>query len=254
MSNEAEFIRHILDSHRVARDGVLIVHSSFSGFSRLGLRAERVCDALIHEMRDGTVLMPTMTWRTVNPQNPLFDELKTPSATGVLTEIFRTQYATHRSLHPTHSVAGIGPAAPFLLATHHEGTTPCAGNSPYGLIRDHDGFILILGLGLEVCTAVHHAEEIVAPDLYLRPMAQAEEYLLVDRRGTMQKAVTRRHHRLPRDFQKFEPILKARGMLSHGLFGNNRWLLFSSRDLYKTLFSALVVNREATLITSETRG
>ena len=48
-------------------------------------------------MRGGNLFMPTMTWRTVTPDNPVWDEIDTPSHTGVLTEVFRTGYATRRT-------------------------------------------------------------------------------------------------------------------------------------------------------------
>jgi aminoglycoside 3-N-acetyltransferase len=247
MAGEAEAVRSILGSRPVSRDGVLIVHSAFAGFSRAGMRAEGFCEAVIAEMAGGTVLMPTMTWRTVTPAHPIFDELKTPSHTGVLTEVFRTRYATHRSLHPTHSAAARGPLAQLLTATHHEGTTPCAGNSPYGLLRDYDSHILILGVGLECCTAFHHAEETMAPGLYVRPMEEAEDYDLIDRRGVTHHVKTRRHAKLPRDFPKFEPVLKDCGMLAEGQSSGTRWILFSARDLYRVLFAALSQLKDATL-------
>ena len=66
-------------------------------------------EALLGHLSGGTLVMPTMTWRTVTPDRPVWDELATPSHTGVLTEVFRTRYATARSIHPTHSVAACGP-------------------------------------------------------------------------------------------------------------------------------------------------
>ncbi len=240
-------VSQILGSQRVASDGVLVVHSAFREISRAGVRAEEFCETLIEAMAGGTIIMPTMTWRTVNRENPVFDELNTPSHTGVLTEVFRTRYATHRSLHPTHSAAGFGPLASLLLSTHHEGTTPCAGNSPYGLMRDYDVWILMLGVGLECCTAIHHAEETVAPEIYVRPMAESETYDLIDRQGTVHKVRTRRHVRLPRDFPKFEPVLASAGTLTEGSLHNTRWILFPLQELYRILFKALVAHKYATL-------
>lgn len=253
MPGEAEVIRAILGSRPVARDGLLIVHSAFRGLSQAGLRAESFCEALVDAMDGGTILMPTMTWRTVTPASPLFDELKTPSHTGVLSEVFRTRFATHRSLHPTHSAAGRGPLSKLLLSTHHLGTTPCAGNSPYGLMREYDTHILMLGVGLECCTAMHHAEEMMAPDVYVQPMEDAEEYDLVDRNGVTHHVKTRRHVRRLRDFPKFEPMLKARGMLAEGRAYDTRWILFSARELYRVVFEALVEREDATLELAVTR-
>src|SRR5260370_2922416 len=111
-SREAAAAVPILERFGVPRDGVLVVHSAIAPLSRRGLRAEAIIEALIEYMRDGNLFMPTMTWRTVTPEQPHWDEIETPSYTGVLTEIFRTHYASGRSIHPTHSVAGLAPRAP----------------------------------------------------------------------------------------------------------------------------------------------
>ena len=90
----------------IPHEGVLLVHSSFKGLARDGHDAAAVLKALVDYMEPGTLLLPTMSWRFVKPDKPWFDELQTSSNTGILTELFRTQYATARSLHPTHSIAG----------------------------------------------------------------------------------------------------------------------------------------------------
>ncbi len=154
-SREAAALVPILERFGVPRDGVLVVHSAIAPLSRRGLRAEAIIEVLIDYMRDGNLFMPTMTWRTVTPEQPYWGELETPSHTGVLTEIFRTRYASGRSIHPTHSVAGLGPAAPLLLSRHHIDNTPVSANSPYGLMRDYEAYVLMIGVGLETATAIH---------------------------------------------------------------------------------------------------
>src|SRR5437764_14822295 len=105
-------LRTVLSDAGVSRDSLLIVHSAIATLSRQGLGANDLIDTLLDYMRDGAVFMPTMTWRTVTPAQPNWDERGTRSHTGILSEIFRIQYAVARSLHPTHSVAGWGAAAP----------------------------------------------------------------------------------------------------------------------------------------------
>src|SRR5262249_46981051 len=168
-SREAAAVVPILERFGVPRDGVLVVHSAIAPLSRRGLRAEAIIEALIEYMRGGNLLMPTMTWRTVTPEHPHWDDVETPSHTGVLTEIFRTRYAIGRSIHPTHSVAGLGPAVPLLLSRHHIDKTPVSANSPYGLMRDYEAYVLMIGVGLETVTAIHLPEETGTVDLYVRP-------------------------------------------------------------------------------------
>ncbi len=242
-----EALHPLLQGFAVARDGVLIVHSAIAALSRQGVAAEAIIESLLAYMADGNLFMPTMTWRTVTPAQPRWDEMETPSHTGVLSEIFRTRYATARSIHPTHSVAGCGPQAKLLLSRHHHDVNPVSGNSPYGLMRDFDAFILLLGVGLETCTAIHLAEETINPDLYLLPPETAERYECRDRHGTVHEVWTRRHRRLDRDFPKFAPRLAAAGRLASGSLGDCPYTLVSLRHLLREVFAALIENPRATL-------
>src|SRR6478672_8256032 len=128
MLQQALTLPSILRNFGVPRDGALIVHSAIATLSRHGVRAEEIIEGLLDYMADGDVFMPTMTWRTVTPAQPTWDEMETPSHTGVLTEVFRTRYAVARSIHPTHSVAGWGPDAATLLSRHQFDTTPVFAN------------------------------------------------------------------------------------------------------------------------------
>jgi aminoglycoside 3-N-acetyltransferase len=237
----------ILERAEVPRDGVLVVHGAIAALSRDGFKAEAMIEALLDHMIDGNLLMPAMTWRTVTPDQPVWDELDTPSHTGVLAEIFRTRHATARSIHPTHSVAGRGRAVETLLARHHVDDTPVSGNSPYGLMRDYETFILLIGVGLECCTAIHLAEETIAPDLYLKPAAKVEHYRCRDRHGHVHHVRTRRHLRLDRDFPRLAPPLADKGLLKTGEIAGCPYTIVALRDLLRATFAALVADRRATL-------
>lgn len=250
-SREAAALLPVLQRFAVPRDGVLVVHSAIGALSRQGFRAEAMIDALVEHLADGNLFMPTMTWRSVTLADPFWDEIATPSHTGVLTEIFRTRYAAARSIHPTHSVAGCGPAAPLLLSRHHVDTTPVSSNSPYGLMRDYDAYVLTIGVGLECCTAVHLPEEIINPDLYVRPPEQTELYQCRDRQGIVHTVRTRRHPRLDRDFPQFAGPLAERGLLECGTIAGCPYTIVALRDLLRYVFAALIKNPRATLRQAE---
>ena len=237
---EREAIGGILQAFRVPRDAVLTVHSAIGGLSRQGFRAEAMIETMLEHLKDGTLLMPTMTWRTVTPQNPVFDELQTPSHTGVLTEIFRTKYASARSLHPSHSAAGLGPLATALLSTHHHGTTPVPATSPHALTLAYPAYILFFGVGLEACTAIHHPEEVIAPELYVKPIEQAERYELRPRSGAPIAFLSRRHLRpRERNFPKYGPILAAKGEMLEGDIGGVPWKILRAKDLLSEVSARL---------------
>lgn len=200
-----------LERLKIPPECVLLVHSSFKPFAREGHDADTVVRTLVDYMKPGTLLLPTMSWRFVKPDKPIFDELQTPSNTGILTEIFRTRYAVRRSLHPTHSVAGRGRLVNKLLGSHHLDETPCGGRSPFGLLAAYDGWVLMLGISVDCCTLLHHVEEMTAPDLYVRPPSQCETYICRDRNGREVTVSLRRHLFLPRDYWQFQDLLARKG-------------------------------------------
>jgi aminoglycoside 3-N-acetyltransferase len=247
VSRERDALLPILEHTQVSPDGILVVHSAISRLSRRGFRAEAMIEAFLDYMDQGTLVMPTMTWRAVTPQSPDWDEIETCSETGIMTEIFRTRYAAARSIHPTHSVAASGAAAERLVARHHVDDTPVSANSPYGLMRAFQSYVLMLGVGLESCTAIHLAEELIAPDTYLQPLNPAEVYHCRDRHGRIHSMNARRHVRLNRDFPGFGALLAAKGLLHCGDIEGCPYMLVALRDLLKTVTSALAIDTTATL-------
>jgi aminoglycoside 3-N-acetyltransferase len=246
-SREREAIIPVLQQCAVPANGVLVVHSAIAKLSRKGFRAEAMIEAFLEHMRGGTVVMPTMTWRAVTPQNPTWDELETRSETGVMTEIFRTKYASSRSIHPTHSVAASGVAADVLVARHHHDDTPVSANSPYGLMRSYNSYIMMIGVGLETCTAIHLPEETIAPDVYLRPLNPAEVYSCKDRHGRVHRMRARRHWRLDRDFPQFGPSLAAKGRSRTGDIEGCGYIVVNLRDLLGIVTDALLADKNGTL-------
>jgi aminoglycoside N3'-acetyltransferase len=142
-------------------DGDLVlVHSSLRKLGRVVGGADAVIDSLLEAVGpNGTVAMPAHTYRVVNEQQPVFHWLLTPSNEGALTNVFRQRPGAIRSLHPTHSVAAIGPRAEALVAGHECDDTPCSKTSPYGRLRDWAGKVLIIGVDLRCCTLFHGCEQ-----------------------------------------------------------------------------------------------
>ncbi|MBY0431393.1 MAG: AAC(3) family N-acetyltransferase, partial [Rhodospirillales bacterium] len=219
--------------------GVLMVHSAFKGLAREGWHAEATLAALMAHMAPGTLSLPTMSWRFVKPAQPVFDAGATPSNTGFLTELFRREHASHRSSHPTHSAAAVGSLAAWLTDGHHLDDTPCSGRSPFGRLAEADGWVLLLGISMDCCTLIHHAEEVVAPGLYLRPPDQAESYTCRAMDGAEYRVRLRRHLFLRRDYWQFQDGLAAAGALRVGLLDGIPWRLFRARALTELALAAL---------------
>lgn len=153
-----------LEALGLEKGDAVIVHSSLKSLGNFPNREQTVIDALLEQLNDeGTLLMPCLSYETVTPDNPVFNVKKTPSCVGWLTEYFRNMPESRRSVHPTHSVCGIGKKADFLLGTHQIDTTPCGENSPFSKLVQIGGKILFLGCGLKPNTFMHGIEELSRP-------------------------------------------------------------------------------------------
>lgn len=143
---------------------VVLVHSSLRSLGKVEGGAESVIQALLTVLgEDSTLLMPALSYKTVTPSHPHFNVSETPSCVGALTEYFRKRDGTLRSIHPTHSVCGVGKLAQEILANHINDSTPCGTNSPFHKLPHYNGYVLFIGCGLRPNTSMHAVEELVEP-------------------------------------------------------------------------------------------
>ena len=148
----------------VTPGATILVHSSLRALGHVEGGAACVIGGLLDALGEGgTLLMPALSYAGVNADSPRFDVLRTSSNVGAIPETFRRMPGVQRSLHPTHSVCGIGPGASSLLVGHGRDRTPCGPHSPYRLLAGCGGSILMLGCGLRPNTSLHGVEELVEP-------------------------------------------------------------------------------------------
>ena len=223
----------------------MLFHASFASLSRQGLLPERVLEAFIGYLGGGTLLAPTLSWREVSPDRPVFDERATCSNVGILSEVFRTGFAERRSLHPTHSVAGLGPLTGRLLSDHSQDPRPCSPQSPWGRLAETNTTVLMIDVDMDSCTLVHHLEETFDPGRYLRD--EAEWYRCVDRNGSSMDIPVRRHRKLHRNFWKFREALQRRGHCRFAELLGSRIFAFKAADLVNTGSEMFEKDRGASL-------
>jgi aminoglycoside 3-N-acetyltransferase len=239
MNNIQTQLQNDLLSLGVRRSGVLLVHSSMRSLGVISGGAETIIDGLLNVLGDdGTLLMPALSYEHVTIENPHFDVNKTPSNVGKLTEFFRLRPGTQRSVHPTHSVCAVGKLASQIIEHHIEDSTPCGTNSPFHLLPEYDGQILMLGCGLKPNTSMHAIEELVEPPyLYDPPM----EYHLTLADGT-QLRKTYKPHNFKGYEQRYERIeqVMANG-LQRGYVLDAECYLLEARSLWD---SVLMVFRQ----------
>lgn len=135
--------------------------------------------ALIHALldcvgSDGLVAMPAHSSDLTDPaqwQAPPYDPAITPTrGMGAVAELFRTWPGAVRSLHPTCSFAAVGAGADALTANHRL-DDPLGETSPLAKLLRADAEILLLGVGFDVCTMLHLAEQRAWPTRPRQPEA-----------------------------------------------------------------------------------
>lgn len=173
--------------------GVALVHSSLRSLGQVPGGADTVIASLREALgHDGTLMMCAHSWNSVTPKQPVFDVRTTPSCIGLIPEAFRLRAGVRRSLHPTHSVCGLGARVDALLDGHAQDNTPCGPNSPYRRLAEAGGQIIMLGCGLEPNTSMHGVEERVEPPYLFRD--QTTPLTMRDENGREQTSAFRMHH------------------------------------------------------------
>ncbi len=154
----------LLDQLGLGQGDLVYVHSGMDGlnldFPFYGLLP------LIREAigESGTVVFPTYPNHRISAYEWLrdgnvFDVRRTPSYTGILSELARRQRTAVRSLHPTKSVCAIGPAAKELTATHHLSPYPYDRESPYYKLIAGRGKIIGLGVTTNYLSFIYTVDD-----------------------------------------------------------------------------------------------
>lgn len=217
------------------REGqVVLVHSSLSSFGHVEGGADSVIGALLAVLGpEGTLCMPTLTYGLFSPENPppLFDPETTPGIVGKIPERFRQRPGVLRSLHPTHSVAALGPMAPELLAGHERSRTPCGPDSPWGRLREVEGVILMVGCGTAPMTISHGPEEVCHEHARCTPPVKCR----IKARDRVIEAELLLHALYERPGPgrpDLEPVLEQRGLLRKTTVGSSTLLLTPAQAVW----------------------
>jgi len=146
----------------VKKGDVLFVHSSIDGLA-MDIPARRILELLLETVGpEGTLLMPSypkLTSYAFLKSGQVWDVRRTPSYSGLLTEIFRRMEGTRRSLHPTKSVAVRGPLRDELIAEHHTDVRPYGAASPYYKFVACGGKAIGIGVSAKYIAFIHAIDD-----------------------------------------------------------------------------------------------
>lgn len=169
----------------IQSNDVILMHSSLSSLGYVEGGADTVIDTLMSVLSEGTLLIPALSWELSRMDNPVFSVKDTPSCVGTISETFRKRPGVIRSMHPTHSVCGMGVLAEEILSQHIHTDTPAGPKSPFGLLPQYGGKVLMLGCGLRPNTSMHAVEELSRPWYLMRE--EKVTFTLVDSDGNAVK-------------------------------------------------------------------
>ena len=161
----------------VGKDQTIMVHTSLGSLGFVCGGAQTVIEALLESVGvDGTIMMPTQSWKNLDPTTgvhweepeewwqiirenwPAYNKDITPTNTmGAVAEMFRKWPGTLRSNHPARSVAANGKYADYLTKDH-DLSNIFGDGSPIGKLYELDGYVLLIGVGYDKNTSLHLAD------------------------------------------------------------------------------------------------
>lgn len=221
-----------LENMNIDYKGTIIVHSSMKSIGSVDGGADTVLDTFTTFMKDGLLVFPTHTWKDVNKDQPKFYVETSPSHIGVLSELFRKRPHVVRSLHPTHSVGALGKGAKEFTDGNEKFDTPCARESSWGKLLDHQAKILLVGVDLRRNTFIHGIEEWM--DIPGRITETHEQLITVLSNGTEISVPSRRHFGLDwsAHYWKVEEVLAKLGAIEYGKLGDATVLICDTAKLF----------------------
>lgn len=160
MNQDYQILKQDLRSLGLQKGDSVLIHSSYRSLGGLEGGIQTLIDAMMAVIGDnGTLIAPTLSFKFVTADNPVFDYVNTPSGVGAISEFVRCMEGARRSIHPTHSCTCYGYKQDWYAQGHENDRTPVGKNSPFHKLYEDGGKVLFLGCGLKPNTSFHGIEE-----------------------------------------------------------------------------------------------
>ncbi|ADC62726.1 aminoglycoside 3-N-acetyltransferase [Allochromatium vinosum DSM 180] len=234
-------LRAFLDRIGVRASDTLMVHSSWRALNGFQGTPAQFCAALRESVGEsGLVVMPSLTYQNQSSAEFLaigkpMDVRRSPSAMGLLSEVFRRGKGVVRSLSPTHPLLAWGHDAAKFIAGHEQTDRPFGPDSPFSRLLERDALILCVDTGFESITFTHYVEDRFADTLAV-PLYEPEPMpgTVIDREGNRidcpTRVLSREANRLRREARLIDHLQRNRLLLARRL-GNTRFTWIRATDL-----------------------
>lgn len=241
LSYDGEDLRRFLTRIGLGGGDTLMLHSSWRPLNGFSGSPSEFCAALReHVGPDGLLVMPSLTYHDMSSAEFLargepMDVRRSPSAMGMLTEVFRRGKGVVRSLSPTHPLLAWGKDADDFIADHEKTDRPFGPASPFARLLDRNAMLLCLDAGFSSITFSHFVEDrlqdTLPVDLY---EAGVMTGVSIDAEGKRIECPTRvlsaEANRLRRDPRLID-YLTAKAVLRSKKLGNSRFVWIRATDL-----------------------
>lgn len=204
-----EYLVERLKEFEIESDSILMVHSSLKALGTIDGGAETVIASVEETVKDGTLVFPALLTTDWEPVIKAGWHLDRPSEVGYISELFRTQEGSIRSMNPTHSVSARGRNALDIISGDEKAKPRFSWFDNYGFSwesawqrmyesRERYGvkcYVMFWGVNMKCMTFKHLVEAWTAE--YLFDRIKDEE-----KRAEWKKKVTQAYYKAPD-----EPIL-----------------------------------------------
>ena len=218
----------------------ILMHSAFRRVSGFRGTPGDVIECLLNVIGPGGhLLMMSIPYRGSSQRyaegDPLFDALRTPSAVGLISEVFRRREGVLRSLNPLHPVLACGPLAAWLIADHEKCAYSCGKGSPFERFLNLDGMLLFFDAPYSSLTFMHYVEDRFRDQLPVELYDPQPVTLRIKeacgRERQVRQFVFSQAARARRHFAPIERALRREGMIQTLRIGNTRLLSVSARSV-----------------------
>jgi aminoglycoside 3-N-acetyltransferase len=215
----------------------ILAHSALSSFGHVEGGAQTVVDVLLDLIGPrGTLVMPYFF--------PLYDgafDYAHPPApyTGAIPQELRGRVGAVLSVHPSHPVVALGPAAAQITADHYQVSAVGRG-SPIDRLAKMGGKVLLLGVNQSTNTTLHTGEAYAGIPYWgrIRPDRPLGRQMLLPTGQQVWVSLPE----TPGDsegFPRIEPFLAGRGLIRFSVIGRARCRLMPGQPLIEAVVDYL---------------
>lgn len=194
----------------------VLIHSSKRSVNADAMDILKAIEEIVY---NGLIVYPTHTWAYIREDMDIFNNKKSPSNVGYLTN-FALENGYIRSNHPTHSVCAKGINVQEFIHLDDFSNTPCNPNGCHGYFKN--GKILFLGAPLSKNTFIHSIEE----EMNVPNRFTSKKYHFISKNEIDRNYYVYRHYNekcphISDNYEKLLPAFLELGIAKYGKIGDS---------------------------------